>query len=123
MGADSPDTWDGSGDDNFDGEGIGMIKPIEPGCLALKAPAKMYSPSRVFRGDLPAHIVTVLEKETPTWMWPCKYCGSASNFWRIDSPLWNIKNHFTCACRLTRIDGHDPDAEITETEKELDKCV
>ena len=118
MGADSPDTWDGSGDDNFDGEGIGM-KPIEPGCLALAAPS-------VPKGT-PATAVIVIGRCVDTDCY-CTRCKSGAKYWVIDSEIIRkIKRHdcrdvVACACRLTRIDGGDPD-EIIETDKEDEKCL
>ena len=110
MGADSPDTWDGSGDDSSDGEGIGM-KPIEPGCLAWNRPHSSW-------GE-PDHQVTVICKREPPAPF-CGFCGSNQKWWSVDSPYKGVFHSVNaCACRLTRIDGGDPDA-ITETDKEKD---
>ena len=117
MGADSPDTWDGSGDDNFDGEGIGM-KPIEPGCLALTKPFVR----RRSQTCVPSHTVTVLTaSEMRT---TCYVCNSIRQRWRIETPHANNAEYgvtiaIACECCLIRIDGGDPDA-ITETDKEKD---
>ena len=112
MGADAHNLWDGGGDDSSDGEGFGMIKPIVPGCLALFKGAITgygdilpacgvrvgFGPRHKAEGDL------------------CRHCGTNDKYFECRGlPLGYAA---TCACRLTRIDGHDPDA-ITETDKEL----
>jgi len=116
MGADSPDTWDGSGDNYIDGEGVGMIKPIEPGCLAIIAPVTLRV--RGTCSPIQSHTVTVIER-VPSDNYTCRVCRGSQNTWRINSPFCNPSIVLTCACRLTRIDGGDPDA-ITETDKEKD---
>ena len=112
MGADSPDTWDGSGDDYIDGEGIRM-KPIEPGCLALLRPTEFRK-----SGKTPAHIVHVIRR----YGWDdiaCDTCGALSaRVWIVKTP-YSENDAGCCECGLTRIDGGDPDA-ITETDKEKD---
>jgi hypothetical protein len=108
LGADSYNTWDGSGDDYIDGEGIGM-KPIEAGCLAL-----------VLSRAVPVHEVRVNFRMIG-YINDCESCGEEDKWWDVTSRFYNSKTA-ACTCCLRRIDGHDPDA-ITETEKENDKCV
>jgi hypothetical protein len=115
LGADHSYIGHGSGDGSIDGEGIGMIKPIVPGCLAWARP----HPSR----NEPDHVVDVLHK----WKHfnrACRLCGASESVWLVHHPVYESHNNeFYCACSLIRIDGHDPDAEITETDKDKEKCL
>jgi len=118
MGADRHNLWDGSGDNYIDGEGIGMIKPVEAGCLALVCPVRVFNEQNKLIGDKPAHTVRVIDKYKGSNK-TCKKCGGRESVWQIESALFEHDETFSCACRLTRIDGGDPD-EITETDKEKD---
>jgi len=93
-----------------------MIKPIVPGCLALIQPARVFNERNEFIGERPAHTIRVVAKYSGGTK-TCKKCKSKSFIWEISSHFDKTDNSFSCACRLTRIDGGDPDA-ITETEKE-----
>lgn len=89
-----------------------MIKPIVPGCLALLRPTEFKS-----SGKTPAQTVVVIKLHNHGGEYFCGECGSDSNHWIVDSSVLS-KTVCVCGCGLTRIDGHDPDAEITENEKE-----
>jgi hypothetical protein len=109
LGADHHNHWDGSGDDSSYGEGIGMIKPIEAGCLAIVVVHPCWNE--------PIH-TAIVDSHAGYDMGICAACGCFGKWWEITSETVDTSEYNYCECTLRRIDGGDPDAEITETDKE-----
>lgn len=81
------------------------MKPIEPGCLVLVAPVDM--------DGYTTEVISVHHENNANPVAICGLCGCGDKWWALRS------EYFACACRLTRIDGGDPDAVDQTTEKEV----
>jgi hypothetical protein len=88
-----------------------MLKPIEPGCMALAVPHPTWNE--------PPNVVQVVDKGDLTNRLPCDRCKTNEHTWRCMGQYTKTGAiDIYCRCTLTRIDGGDPD-QMTETDKEL----